>query len=65
MARLARDSSGFRVVGATEKVGSSAIGLDVGLAAKLGAMEVTTKASLAEALAPRGRRRRGLHLGPR
>lgn len=50
LVRLVRDTPGFVLVGATETVGSSAVGLDVGLAAKLGAMEVTTTASLQEAL---------------
>lgn len=51
LVRLVRDSPGMVVAGGTERAGGSAIGLDVGLAAKLGALEVPTSDSLEKALA--------------
>ncbi len=50
LVRLARDTAGFRVAGGTEKPGSSSIGLDVGLVAQLGPLEVACADSLATAL---------------
>ncbi|AGC47818.1 dihydrodipicolinate reductase [Myxococcus stipitatus DSM 14675] len=48
--RLARDTADLRVVGATERPGSSAVGLDAGLAARLGALEVQVVDDLGRAL---------------
>jgi 4-hydroxy-tetrahydrodipicolinate reductase len=48
--RLARDAEDLRVVGATERAGSAAVGLDAGLAARLGALEVQVVDELAKAL---------------
>jgi 4-hydroxy-tetrahydrodipicolinate reductase len=50
LVRLVRDTPGFVLHGGTDKPGSAAVGLDVGLAAKLGALEVQTVDSLAETL---------------
>jgi len=50
LVRLLRDSDDFTVVGGTDKPGSAAIGLDVGLAAHLGALELETVDSLDKAL---------------
>ncbi|MBI5548976.1 MAG: 4-hydroxy-tetrahydrodipicolinate reductase, partial [Deltaproteobacteria bacterium] len=38
--RFVRDSDDMKLVGATERPGSAHIGLDVGLACRLGAMEI-------------------------
>lgn len=48
--RLAHDSEDLRVVGATERPGSSAVGQDAGLAARLGALEVQVVDDLGRAL---------------
>jgi 4-hydroxy-tetrahydrodipicolinate reductase len=48
LVRLVRDSDGFTLVGGTDKPGSASIGLDVGLAAHLGALEVETAGALAD-----------------
>ncbi len=50
LVRLLRDSNAFTVVGGTEKPGSGSVGLDVGLAAKLGPLEVATVDALDKAL---------------
>jgi 4-hydroxy-tetrahydrodipicolinate reductase len=42
LVRLVRDSDGFTLVGGTDKPGTAAIGLDVGLASHLGVLEVET-----------------------
>ncbi len=52
LVKLVRDTAGFVVAGGTERPGTQFIGLDLGLATKLGALEVPTCASLDEALAP-------------
>ena len=48
--RFVRDAEDMRLVGATERPGSAAIGLDVGLACRLGALEVPVVDSLAQAI---------------
>ncbi|NVJ22197.1 4-hydroxy-tetrahydrodipicolinate reductase [Myxococcus sp. AM011] len=48
--RLTRDAEDLQVVGATERPGSTAVGLDAGLAARLGALEVQVVDDLARAL---------------
>ncbi len=48
--RFVRDSEDMRLVGATERPGSAAIGLDVGLACRLGTMEIPVVDNLAEAI---------------
>lgn len=50
LVRLARDTQGFVLHGGTDKPGSAAIGLDVGLAAHLAPLEVSTVDSLEQAL---------------
>jgi 4-hydroxy-tetrahydrodipicolinate reductase len=50
LTRLVRDAPGFVLVGGTDKPGSAAIGLDVGLAAHAGPLEVTTVDSLERVL---------------
>ncbi|MEW5742442.1 MAG: 4-hydroxy-tetrahydrodipicolinate reductase [Myxococcota bacterium] len=51
LVRLVRDADDLTLTGGTDKPGSAAIGLDVGLAAHLGALEVETVDSLDKALA--------------
>lgn len=46
IARLVRDAPDLVLVGGTDKPGSAAIGLDAGLAAHLGTLEVPTRAGL-------------------
>lgn len=48
--KLVRDTPGFTLSGGTARPGSAAIGLDVGLAAHLGQLEVPCSGSLDEAL---------------
>jgi len=48
--RLARDAEDLQVVGATERPGSVAVGLDAGLATRLGALEVQVVDDLGRAL---------------
>ena len=50
LVKLVRDTAEFVLVGGTERPGSAPVGLDVGLAAHLGPLEVMTVASLADAL---------------
>jgi 4-hydroxy-tetrahydrodipicolinate reductase len=50
LVRMVRDTEGFELVGGTEKPGSAAIGLDVGLAAHLGPLELETVDALEKAL---------------
>ena len=50
LVRAVRDAEGFQIVGATERSGTAAVGLDVGLAAGLGMLEVAVCDSLAKAL---------------
>jgi 4-hydroxy-tetrahydrodipicolinate reductase len=50
LVRLVRDEPGMSVVGGTERAGLSTVGLDVGLAAHLGPLEVQVVDSLAAAL---------------
>lgn len=50
LVRMVRDASDLTLTGGTERAGSGAIGLDVGLAAKLGPLEVATVESLDKAL---------------
>ncbi|MEW6433445.1 MAG: 4-hydroxy-tetrahydrodipicolinate reductase [Myxococcota bacterium] len=50
LVRLVRDSDGFTLVGGTDKPGTAAIGLDVGLASHLGVLEVETVDALEKAL---------------
>lgn len=50
LVRAVRDAEGFQLVGATEKPGSASIGLDVGLAAGLGMLEVPVCDNLPKAL---------------
>lgn len=50
LVRLVRDSSDFELVGGTDRPGTAAIGLDVGLAARLGPLEVVTVDALERAL---------------
>jgi len=52
LVRMVRDAGGLTLVGGTDKAGSGAIGLDVGLAAKLGPLEIATVESLDKALEP-------------
>jgi 4-hydroxy-tetrahydrodipicolinate reductase len=49
--KVVRDSDDMELVGATERPGSAHIGLDVGLACRLGAMEIAVEEDLAKALA--------------
>ena len=51
LVRMVRDEPGMFVVGGTERKGDSAVGLDVGLAAHLGPLEVQVLDDLREALA--------------
>ena len=48
--RAVRDAEEFQLVGATERPGTAAIGLDAGLAAGLGMLEVPVMDSLEKAL---------------
>lgn len=50
LVRALRDAEGFSIVGATERPGTAAVGLDVGLAAGLGLLEVAVEDSLEKAL---------------
>lgn len=50
LVRLVRDTPGFVLQGGTDKPGSASIGLDVGLAAHLAPLEVSTVDSLEQAL---------------
>lgn len=50
LVRMVRDADGMKLVGGTERPGASAIGLDVGLAVRLGALEVPVVEALEEAL---------------
>ena len=50
LVRLVRDTPGFVLHGGTDKPGSASIGLDVGLAAHLAPLEISTVDSLARAL---------------
>lgn len=50
LVKLVRDSEGFVLSGGTEKKGSAAVGLDVGLACHLGMLEVPVTDSLDAAL---------------
>jgi 4-hydroxy-tetrahydrodipicolinate reductase len=50
LVRLVRDDMELDLMGATEKVGSAAVGLDAGLACKLGTLEVPVEDSLEKAL---------------
>jgi len=53
--RAVRDSDDFQLVGATERPGTAAIGLDAGLAAGLGMLEVPVADSLEKALRQAGK----------
>jgi 4-hydroxy-tetrahydrodipicolinate reductase len=48
--RFVRDAEDMKLVGATERPGSAAIGLDVGLSCRLGAMEIAVVDNLAAAM---------------
>lgn len=48
--RFVRDAEDMKLVGATERQGSAAIGLDVGLACRLGALEIPVVDNLTEAI---------------
>lgn len=48
--RFVRDADDMKLVGATERPGSAAIGLDVGLACRLGALEIPVVDNLEEAI---------------
>jgi 4-hydroxy-tetrahydrodipicolinate reductase len=50
LVRAVRDAEGFQLVGATEQPGTAAVGLDAGLAAGLGMLEVPVCDNLAKAL---------------
>ncbi len=50
LVKLARSTPDFVVAGGTERAGAAAIGLDVGLAAHSGPLEVVTMSSLEQAL---------------
>jgi 4-hydroxy-tetrahydrodipicolinate reductase len=50
LVRAVRDSDGFQLVGATEQPGSASVGLDAGLAAGLGMLEVPVCDNLGKAL---------------
>ncbi len=50
LVRMVRAEPGMTVVGGTERKGHAAVGLDVGLAVRLGALEVPVVADLAEAI---------------
>lgn len=50
LVKLVRGTAGFAMVGGTERAGTAAVGLDVGLAAHGGPMEVVTTSSLDQAL---------------
>ena len=52
--RAVRDSEGFELVGATERSGTAAIGLDAGLAAGLGMLEVQVQDDLDKAVQKAG-----------
>lgn len=52
--RAVRDAEGFELVGATERPGTAAIGLDAGLAAGLGMLEVQVQDSLERAIQKAG-----------
>jgi 4-hydroxy-tetrahydrodipicolinate reductase len=53
--RAVRDADGLRLVGATERPGTQAIGLDAGLVAHLGMMEVPVSDDLARAIDAAGK----------
>jgi 4-hydroxy-tetrahydrodipicolinate reductase len=55
MVRAVRDADGLRLVGATERPGTPAIGLDAGLVAHLGMMEVPVTDDLAKAIQAAGK----------
>jgi 4-hydroxy-tetrahydrodipicolinate reductase len=48
--RFVRDSGDLQLVGATERLGSASLGLDVGLVCRLGAMEIPVEDDLAKAV---------------
>ncbi len=50
LVRAVRDAEGFQLVGATERPGTAAVGLDAGLAAGLGMLEVAVCDNLAKAV---------------
>ena len=50
--RFIREDDSLELVGATDRLGSPAIGLDAGLAARLGALEVEVRDDLRPVLAP-------------
>jgi 4-hydroxy-tetrahydrodipicolinate reductase len=50
LVRAVRDAEGFQLVGATEQPGAASVGLDAGLAAGLGMLEVPVCDNLAKAL---------------
>ncbi len=50
LVRMVRDEEGMELCGATERPGSPTIGLDVGLATRLGTMEVPVLEDLAKAI---------------
>jgi 4-hydroxy-tetrahydrodipicolinate reductase len=50
LVRMVRDQEDMKVVGGTEQKGSTAIGLDLGLAARLGALEVPVMDDLGRAV---------------
>ncbi len=52
--RAVRDAEGFQLVGATERAGTAAVGLDAGLAAGLGMLEVSVADDLGKALQTAG-----------
>src|SRR5580698_9765417 len=51
LVRMVRDDPGMSVVGGTERSGDTAVGLDVGLAARLGPLEVSVVDDLGKAIA--------------
>lgn len=51
LARMTREAKDMVLVGATDKPGTSGVGLDAGLVAHLGPLEVTTEDDLGKALA--------------
>jgi 4-hydroxy-tetrahydrodipicolinate reductase len=54
LVRAVRDAEGFELVGATERPGTAAIGLDAGLAAGLGMLEVQVQDDIDKALQKAG-----------
>jgi 4-hydroxy-tetrahydrodipicolinate reductase len=56
LVRAVRDAEGFELVGATERPATAAIGLDAGLAAGLGMLEVQVQDSLAKAIQKAGQK---------